>query len=387
MSKLSSLMEAAKQNKKKTAIIAVVVVLVLAALFMRFKGGSKGGSGGGPGGPGGMQDTQMDNVATVAAENPKSGTIERTTSTSGTVEASDVVYVYAKASGDVTGVNVSVGDMVTAGQLLCTINTEQVETAKNAMDSASVNLTEAQSNLSRMQLLYQGGDISDQEWEQYQNQAKTAQLNYESAKLNYDRQVEYSSVTAPISGKIETMDIDVYDHVNQQAQLTGRPTTRGGVYHVDMLPTTCHVYFGDVMIASPNGRLAHIPLSEGISPEKGADINGPTAVVKSCSKMNHCETGGTLLNQKFTPAAIAGEKGIDNLAALIRSYFAMNGHHMQFNVIDRQTLIEAQKNPEEYKELIVRVAGYSDYFRNLDKPLQNEIIERTEQSFGGCGCC
>lgn len=161
----------------------------------------------------------MDNVATVAAENPKSGTIERTTSTSGTVEASDVVYVYAKASGDVTGVNVSVGDMVTAGQLLCTINTEQVETAKNAMDSASVNLTEAQSNLSRMQLLYQGGDISDQEWEQYQNQAKTAQLNYESAKLNYDRQVEYSSVTAPISGKIETMDIDVYDHVNQQAQL------------------------------------------------------------------------------------------------------------------------------------------------------------------------
>ena len=219
MSKLSSLMEAAKQNKKKTAIIAVVVVLVLAALFMRFKGGSKGGPGGGPGGPGGMQDTQMDNVATVAAENPKIGTIERTTSTSGTVEASDVVYVYAKASGDVTGVNVSVGDMVTAGQLLCTINTEQVETAKNAMDSASVNLTEAQSNLSRMQLLYQGGDISDQEWEQYQNQAKTAQLNYESAKLNYDRQVEYSSVTAPISGKIETMDIDVYDHVNQQAQL------------------------------------------------------------------------------------------------------------------------------------------------------------------------
>ena len=205
MSKLSSLMEAAKQNKKKTAIIAVVVLIVLTALFMRFKGGSKGGPGGGPGGPGGMQDTQMDNVATVAAENPKIGTIERTTSTSGTVE--------------VTGVNVSVGDMVTAGQLLCTINTEQVETAKNAMDSASVNLTEAQSNLSRMQLLYQGGDISDQEWEQYQNQAKTAQLNYESAKLNYDRQVEYSSVTAPISGKIETMDIDVYDHVNQQAQL------------------------------------------------------------------------------------------------------------------------------------------------------------------------
>ena len=220
MSKLSSLVESAKQNKKKTAIIAVIVLFVLAALFLRFKNSGKGGAGGGPGGgPGGMQISQMDNVATVAAENPKTGSIERTTSTSGTVEASDVVYVYAKASGDVTGVNVSVGDTVTAGQLLCTINTEQVETAKNAMDSASVSLSEAQSNLSRMQLLYQGGDISDQEWEQYQNQAKSTQLNYESAKLNYDRQVEYSSVTAPISGKVEAMDIDVYDHINQQAEL------------------------------------------------------------------------------------------------------------------------------------------------------------------------
>ena len=102
--------------------------------------------------------------------------------------------------------------------------------------------------------------------------------------------------------------------------------------------------------------------------------------------MAHCTTGGTLLNQKFTPDAIAGETGLDNLAAMVRSYFAMNGHHVQFNVIDRETLKDAQKRPEEYKELIVRVAGYSDYFRNLDKPLQNEIIDRTEQSFG-CGCC
>ncbi|MBQ4148479.1 MAG: formate C-acetyltransferase/glycerol dehydratase family glycyl radical enzyme, partial [Clostridium sp.] len=156
---------------------------------------------------------------------------------------------------------------------------------------------------------------------------------------------------------------------------------KGGQYHIDMLPTTCHVYFGDVMIAAPNGRLAHKPLSEGISPEKGADISGPTAVIKSCSKMDHCSTGGTLLNQKFTPAALAGQSGIDNLAALIRSYFAMDGHHIQFNVIDRETLKDAQKRPDEYKELIVRVAGYSDYFRNLDNALQNEIIERTEQSF------
>ncbi|MBR2571266.1 MAG: glycyl radical protein [Clostridia bacterium] len=162
----------------------------------------------------------------------------------------------------------------------------------------------------------------------------------------------------------------------------GRKNLRGGEYHIDMLPTTCHVYFGDVMIASPNGRLAHKPLSEGISPEKGADTRGPAAVIRSCAKMDHSATGGTLLNQKFTPAAVAGEKGLSSLAALVRTYFTMGGHHIQFNIIDRQTLLDAQKHPEEYRDLIVRVAGYSDYFRNLDERLQNEIIERTEQSFG-----
>ena len=135
------------------------------------------------------------------------------------------------------------------------------------------------------------------------------------------------------------------------------------------------------MIASPNGRLAHKPVSEGISPEKGADICGPTAVIKSCAKMDHLQTGGTLLNQKFTPAVVAGEEGLTQMANLIRTYFNMDGHHIQFNVIDRATLIKAQQNPEEYKDLIVRVAGYSDHFRNLSKALQDEIIERTEQSF------
>ena len=161
----------------------------------------------------------MSNVATVKAELPSTGSIERTTSLSGTVEPSDVVYVYAKAGGDVTSVLVKAGDTVEAGQLLCTINTEQVETAKNSMDSAAVSLSEAQSTLNRMQLLYQGGDISDQEWEQYQNQVKTAKLQYDSAKLNYDRQEEYSQITAPISGKVETCDIEVYDHISQSAQL------------------------------------------------------------------------------------------------------------------------------------------------------------------------
>lgn len=163
--------------------------------------------------------------------------------------------------------------------------------------------------------------------------------------------------------------------------ITGRPNMRNGHWRINMLPTTCHVYFGEVMLASANGRRAHKPVSEGISPEKGADVHGPTAVIRSCSKMDHLQTGGTLLNQKFTPSVLAGEQGLRNLANLIRAYFKMDGHHIQFNVIDRKTLLDAQAHPEEYKDLIVRVAGYSDHFRNLSKELQDEIIERTEQGW------
>ena len=166
-----------------------------------------------------------------------------------------------------------------------------------------------------------------------------------------------------------------------QEAVTGRPNSRGGQWRINMLPTTCHVYFGEVMEAAPNGRLAGKPLSEGISPSQGADVHGPTAVIRSASKMDQISTGGTLLNQKFTPSNVAGEKGLDNMASLVRTYFNLDGHHIQFNVIDRQTLLEAQKHPEDYRDLIVRVAGYSDHFRNLSRALQDEIIARTEQSF------
>lgn len=163
--------------------------------------------------------------------------------------------------------------------------------------------------------------------------------------------------------------------------ITDRPTATGGKYRINMLPTTCHVYFGEVMNASPNGRLAHVPVSEGISPEKGGDTNGPTAVIKSCAKMDHLKTGGTLLNQRFAPSVVVGEEGLDNMASLVRSYFNMDGHHIQFNVFDRNVLLAAQKNPDDYKDLIVRVAGYSDHFNNLSRALQDEIINRTEQTF------
>ena len=182
-------------------------------------------------------------------------------------------------------------------------------------------------------------------------------------------------------------DDDYADEIMQQVfdfyqkSVTGRPNMKGGFYGINMLPTTCHVYFGEVMLASPNGRLAYKPVSEGISPEKGADICGPTAVIKSAAKMDHLRTGGTLLNQKFTPSVVAGDEGLGHMANLVRTYFNMDGHHIQFNVIDKDTLTRAQQNPDEYRDLIVRVAGYSDHFRNLSKALQDEIIERTEQSF------
>lgn len=164
--------------------------------------------------------------------------------------------------------------------------------------------------------------------------------------------------------------------------VNGRPNTKGGCYRINLLPTTVHIYFGKMTGATPDGRKAFEPLSEGISPVQGADRFGPTAVIKSAAKIDHLRTGGTLLNQKFTPQLLADDEGINKLCHLIRTYFKMDGHHMQFNVVTAETLREAQKHPEKYRDLIVRVAGYSDYFVDLSIDLQNEIIRRTEhQSF------
>ena len=160
--------------------------------------------------------------------------------------------------------------------------------------------------------------------------------------------------------------------------IDGRPNTRGGVHRINLLPTTVHIYFGKVTGATPDGRKAHEPLSEGISPVQGMDINGPTSVIKSAGKIDHYRTGGTLLNQKFSPKFFSTESGINNVAHLIRSYFKMGGHHIQFNVVSANTLRAAQENPLQYQNLIVRVAGYSDYYLNLGKDLQDEIIKRTE---------
>ncbi|MFH2037814.1 MAG: trans-4-hydroxy-L-proline dehydratase [Chloroflexota bacterium] len=159
--------------------------------------------------------------------------------------------------------------------------------------------------------------------------------------------------------------------------IEGRPNTRGGNYHINLLPTTCHIYFGTVTAASPDGRKAWTPLSEGISPVQGSDRHGPTAVLKSAARLDHVRTGGTLLNQKFTPQLLKDDDSLDKLVQLVRSYFKLDGHHIQFNVVDTETLRLAQKNPSEYRDLIVRVAGYSDYFCDLSLTLQEEIITRT----------
>jgi trans-4-hydroxy-L-proline dehydratase len=164
------------------------------------------------------------------------------------------------------------------------------------------------------------------------------------------------------------------------AVVDGRKNTKNGTYHINLLPTTCHVYFGSVTGATPDGRRAWEPLSEGISPVQGADRKGPTAVLKSAAKMDHVRTGGTLLNQKFTPQLLKTDTDLDRLVQLVRTYFKLDGHHIQFNVADAATLRAAQQHPEKYRDLIVRVAGYSDYFCDLGQALQEEIIARTEHS-------
>lgn len=181
-------------------------------------------------------------------------------------------------------------------------------------------------------------------------------------------------------------DDDYADQIMQRifeayyAAINGRPNTKGGHYRINLLPTTVHVYFGSVTNATADGRLSGTPLSEGISPVQGADRHGPTAVIKSVAKMDHLRTGGTLLNMKFSPQILSSANGIAQLAALVRTYFTLDGHHVQFNVVNAQLLRQAQKQPDQYRDLIVRVAGYSDYFVDLGKSLQEEIILRTEHA-------
>ena len=174
----------------------------------------------------------------------------------------------------------------------------------------------------------------------------------------------------------DTIAVRVYDDLVKAIE--GRPNTRGGKTELNMLSTTCHNYFGSVCGATPNGRMAHFAISDGTSPAHGSDSHGPTAVVKSLGKLDQTKSGGTLLNVRFVPSLLKREEDQKKLASLIRTYFKFGGHHIQFNIVDTATLHDAQKHPDEYKDLLVRVAGYSDYFNDMTEQLQNEIIARTE---------
>ncbi|MCI8528394.1 MAG: glycyl radical protein [Lachnospiraceae bacterium] len=157
---------------------------------------------------------------------------------------------------------------------------------------------------------------------------------------------------------------------------------RGGQFQAGLYPVSANVPLGAQTGATPDGRLAHTPVADGVSPSAGKDVYGPTAAANSVSKLDHgIASNGTLFNQKFHPTALSGEKGLENFVALIRSYFDQKGSHMQFNVVDRETLLDAQAHPENYAHLVVRVAGYSALFTTLSKSLQDDIIRRTEQGF------
>ena len=174
----------------------------------------------------------------------------------------------------------------------------------------------------------------------------------------------------------DTIAVRVYDDLVKAIE--GRPNTRGGKTQLNMLSTTCHNYFGSVCGATPNGRFAHFAISDGTSPAHGSDSHGPTAVIKSLGKLDQTKSGGTLLNVRFVPQLLKRDEDQRKLASLIRTYFKFGGHHLQFNIVDTATLHDAQKHPEEYRDLLVRVAGYSDYFNDMTEQLQNEIIARTE---------
>ncbi len=174
----------------------------------------------------------------------------------------------------------------------------------------------------------------------------------------------------------DTLAVRIYDDLVRAIE--GHPNTRGGKTQLNMLSTTCHNYFGSVCCATPNGRHAHFAISDGTSPAHGADTNGPTSVIKSLGKLDQTKSGGTLLNVRFVPTLLKRDVDLEKLGSLIRTYFSLGGHHIQFNIVDTDTLLDAQKNPDQYKDLLVRVAGYSDYFNDMTAQLQNEIIARTQ---------
>ena len=205
-------------------------------------------------------------------------------------------------------------------------------------------------------------------------------LDDASEKMNAEVMRQYIRNHTPFFGNddeyADTIAVRVYEDLVKA--IDNRPNTRGGRTRLNMLSTTCHNYFGSVCGATPNGRMAYFAISDGTSPAHGADSKGPSAVIKSLGKLDQTKSGGTLLNVRFVPNLLRRDEDLKKFASFVRTYFKFGGHHIQFNIVDTETLLDAQKNPDLYRDLLVRVAGYSDYFNDMTEQLQNEIIARTE---------
>jgi trans-4-hydroxy-L-proline dehydratase len=205
---------------------------------------------------------------------------------------------------------------------------------------------------------------------------KAIAKNYEGEEVLRQRILNRTPFFGNDDEYADSIAIRVYNDLLEAIE--GKPNTKGEVFHLNMLSTTCHVYFGLVLGATPNGRFSGKSISDGTSPSHGCDTHGPTNVIRSLGKLDQTKSGGTLLNLRFVPSLLKREKDMEKLGHLIRSYFSLGGHHIQFNVVDTATLKAAQSCPEDYKDLLVRMAGYSDYFNDMNADLQQEVIDRTE---------
>lgn len=232
------------------------------------------------------------------------------------------------------------------------------------------------------ELQKQGKDITPQEITKIIQEIVSTKLAPEDQKMCEDlyEWIEELPKYGNDIPEVDRMARDVAYTYTRPMQEYKNP--RGGIFQAGLYPVSANVPLGAQTGATPDGRLAHRPVADGVSPSAGKDTNGPTAAANSVAKLDHgIASNGTLFNQKFHPSALSGVRGLENFVNLIRSYFDQKGSHMQFNVVDRETLLDAQKNPEKYPHLIVRVAGYSAIFTTLSKTLQDDIIQRTEQGF------
>ncbi len=235
-----------------------------------------------------------------------------------------------------------------------------------------------------IELAKQGIEITPSAIETIYREVTTASAIDDATKARYKEIKRLIDETCPKYGNdIYEVDMFARDVANTYTKEVEKyKNVRGGIFQAGLYPVSANVPLGGTTGATPDGRLAYTPLADGIGPASGRDVKGPTATANSVAKLEQCvASNGTLLNQKFHPSALEGMKGLSKFVALIRSYFDQKGMHVQFNVVTKETLLDAQAHPDKYKTLVVRVAGYSALFTTLSKSLQDDIINRTEQGF------